>query len=141
LEQLRFNRKFDFKIIKDPAIEDDTAIPSLLLQPYVENAVIHGVVPKEDQGLIEVRFSQKEDILLCEIEDNGIGIETSKKMKEGSVRAHKSMALEISQKRIETMEKLEKKKVPLTIKEQKDENGNIKGTKITMEFPLEYIAH
>jgi len=141
LEQLRFNRKFDFKIIKDPAIEDDTAIPSLLLQPYVENAVIHGVVPKEDQGLIEVRFSQKEDILLCEIEDNGIGIETSKKMKEGSVRAHKSMALEISQKRIETMEKLEKKKVPLTIKEQKDENGNIKGTKITLEFPLEYIAH
>lgn len=47
LEQLRFNNKFDFKISKDPKIEDDASIPSLLLQPYVENAIIHGVGPKE----------------------------------------------------------------------------------------------
>src|SRR6218665_221415 len=50
LEQLRFNHKFDFKISKDPKIEDDASTPSLLLQPYVENAIIHGVVPKDGKG-------------------------------------------------------------------------------------------
>ena len=139
LEQLRFNRKFEFKIIKDPIIEDDTAIPSLLLQPYIENAIIHGVVPKEGIGFIRIQFQQKNDTLLCEIEDNGVGIETSQKQKEGSVRAHKSMALEITKKRLETMEKLDKKTVLLTIKEIKSDEGKTTGTKVSLELPLEYI--
>ena len=141
LEQLRFNRKFEFKIIKDPIIEDDTAIPSLLLQPYIENAIIHGVVPKEGVGFIRIQFQQKNDTLLCEIEDNGVGIETSQKSKEGSVRAHKSMALEITKKRLETMEKLDKKTVLLTIKEIKSNEGKTTGTKVSLELPLEYIKN
>jgi len=139
LEQLRFKKKFDFKITKAPEIEDDTAIPSLLLQPYVENAIIHGVAPKDEDGMISVAFSQENDTLICEIEDNGIGIETSRKMKKDSVKGHKSMAMEISRKRIETMEKLDKKKVPLSITEMKNKNGETKGTKVTLRFPLEYI--
>ena len=141
LEQLRFNRKFNFEIIKDSAIEDDTAIPSLLLQPYVENAIIHGVAPKNGNGMIKVIFSQKNETLICEIEDNGIGIETSRKLKKDSVKGHKSMAMEISRKRLETMEKLDKKSVPLTIYEMKNENGETKGTKVTLEFPLQYIQN
>ena len=141
LEQLRFNRKFDFEIIKDSEIEDDTAIPSLLLQPYVENAIIHGVAPKNGNGMIKVVFSQKNETLICEIEDNGIGIETSRKLKKDSVKGHKSMAMEISRKRLETMEKLDKKSVPLTIYEMKNENGETKGTKVTLEFPLQYIQN
>jgi len=139
LEQLRFKQKFDFKITKASEIEDDTAIPSLLLQPYVENAIIHGVAPKDGDGMINVNFRQENNALICEIEDNGIGIETSRKMKKDSVKGHKSMAMEISRKRIETMEKLDKKKVPLTIAEMKNENGETKGTKVTLRFPLEYI--
>jgi tetratricopeptide (TPR) repeat protein len=139
LEQLRFNQKFDFKITKDPLIEDDTALPSLLLQPYIENSVIHGVVPKEGKGLIEVNFSQTEESLICEITDNGIGIETSKKLKENLVNVHKSMAMEISQKRLETLAELEKKKVNLTITEMKGENNITEGTKVVLELPLEYI--
>ena len=141
LEQLRFNRKFNFEIIKDSEIEDDTAIPSLLLQPYVENAIIHGVAPKNGNGMIKVIFSQKNETLICEIEDNGIGIETSRKLKKDSVKGHKSMAMEISRKRLETMEKLDKKSVPLTIYEMKNENGETKGTKVTLEFPLQYIQN
>ncbi|NML71810.1 tetratricopeptide repeat protein [Chryseobacterium sp. RP-3-3] len=139
LEQLRFNQKFEFKIIKDPLIEDDTALPSLLLQPYIENSVIHGVVPKEGQGLIQIHFSQTEESLICEITDNGIGIETSKKLKKNLVNVHTSMAMEISQKRLETLEKLEKKKVNLTITEIKGENNTSEGTKVVLELPLEYI--
>lgn len=139
LEQLRFNQKFDFKIFKDPLIEDDTALPSLLLQPYVENAVIHGVVPRKEKGLITISFNQTKEFLICEIEDNGTGIETSKKMKENSMNVHKSMAMEISKKRLETWEELEKKKVSMTIVELKDKNGGSKGTRVLLKLPLEYI--
>lgn len=139
LEQLRFNQKFDFKINKDSEIEDDTAIPSLLLQPYVENAIIHGVAPKDGKGFIRIDFTQNDDQLLCVIEDDGVGINTSRELKKNSVNVHKSMALEISKKRLETLEELENKKVNLRIEELKDENNNSRGTRITLELPLNYI--
>jgi len=139
LEQLRFNQKFNFKISKDSEIEDDTAIPSLLLQPYVENAIIHGVAPKDGSGFIKIDFTQKDDQLICVIEDDGIGINTSRELKKNFVNVHKSMALEISKKRLETLEELENRKVNLKIEELKDENNNGKGTRITLELPLNYI--
>ncbi|MCD9854134.1 tetratricopeptide repeat protein [Epilithonimonas sp. JDS] len=141
LEQLRFNQKFDFKINKDSDIEDDTAIPTLLLQPYVENAIIHGVAPKEGKGFIKINFSQKDDQLICTIEDDGVGIESSKELKKDSVNAHKSMALEISKKRLETLEKIENKKVGLEIEELKDAIGKTLGTKITLKLPLNFIKN
>ncbi len=140
LEQLRFNNKFDFKISKDPEIEDDTAIPSLLLQPYVENAIIHGVVPKEGKGFIGITFQQTDEYLICTIKDNGVGIEQSKMGKTNFVNAHKSMAMEISQKRLETLEQLEDKKIELDITELKD-NDMVSGTQVLIKLPLEFINH
>lgn len=139
LEQLRFNQKFEFKINKASEIEDDTAIPSLLLQPYVENAIIHGLAPKDGKGFISIDFTQNDDQLICVIEDDGVGINTSRELKKNSVNIHQSMALEISKKRLETLEELENQKVNLTIEELKDENNNGKGTRITLELPLNYI--
>ncbi|KFC24772.1 tetratricopeptide repeat protein [Chryseobacterium sp. FH1] len=139
LEQLRFNQKFDFKINKDSEIEDDTAIPSLLLQPYVENAIIHGVAPKDGRGFIKIDFTQKDEQLICVIEDDGVGIETSRELKKNSVNVHQSMALDISKKRLKTLEELENKKVNLKIEELKDENNDSKGTRIRLELPLNYI--
>ncbi|TDX84848.1 tetratricopeptide repeat protein [Epilithonimonas xixisoli] len=139
LEQLRFNQKFDFKINKDSEIEDDTAIPSLLLQPYVENAIIHGVAPKDGKGFIKIDFTQKDEQLICVIEDDGVGIDTSRELKKNSVNVHQSMALDISKKRLKTLEELENKKVNLKIEELKDENNNSRGTRITLELPLNYI--
>lgn len=141
LEQLRFNQKFDFKINKDSDIEDDTAIPTLLLQPYVENAIIHGVAPKDGKGAIKISFSQKEEQLICTIEDDGVGIESSKELKRNSVSAHKSMALEISKKRLETLEKIENKKVNLEILELKDENNKTTGSRITLKLPLNFVKN
>ena len=141
LEQLRFSQKFDFSIHKSQEIEDDTAIPALLLQPYVENAIIHGVAPKESRGFIKIDFMLKADYLICTIEDNGIGIETSQKMKENMVQVHKSMALEISKKRLETLEELENKKVILNVSELKNDDGTAKGTLIILELPLKFIKN
>ena len=141
LEQLRFNKKFDFKINKDPKIEDDTAIPTLLLQPYIENAILHGVAPKEGKGFININFLQKNEYLTCVIEDNGVGINSSKELKKNSVNAHRSMALEISRKRLEMLEELENKKVDLEIEELKDENNMTGGTRITLHLPLNFIKN
>jgi tetratricopeptide (TPR) repeat protein len=139
LEQLRFNQKFDFSISKASDIEDDTALPPLLLQPFVENAIIHGLIPKKEKGLIAIKFSIKNENLVCTIEDNGIGFHKSQKIKESLVSVHKSMALDITKKRLEMMEVSTSQKANVEIEENKNNQGEILGTKVVLNLPLQYI--
>lgn len=135
LEQLRFNQIFDFKITKDKNIEDDMALPPLLIQPFVENAIIHGLIPKKEFGLVSIDFSLTDKNLICTITDNGIGFNKSKEMKENSVQIHKSMALDIIKKRLEMMGDSTSKATAFTI-EEIIENGEIKGTKVVLLLPI-----
>ncbi len=139
LEQLRFNNKFEFTIHSSTAIEDDMALPPLLIQPFVENAILHGMVPKEGNGKIEVNFNVINNQLICTIIDDGIGFNKSKELKENSVKAHQSMALEITKKRLEMMENTTSKKSEVKIEELKDTNGNPCGTKVELNLPLQYL--
>ncbi|WP_298119810.1 tetratricopeptide repeat protein [Flavobacterium sp.] len=139
LEQLRFNQKFDFTISKSSDIEDDTALPPLLLQPFVENAIIHGLIPKKEKGLISIKFSLENESLICTIEDNGIGFNKSKEIKESLVSVHKSMALDITKKRLEMMEVSTSQKAHVEIEENKNNQGEILGTKVVLNLPLQYI--
>jgi LytS/YehU family sensor histidine kinase len=139
LEQLRFNNKFEFTIHSSTAIEDDMALPPLLIQPFVENAILHGMVPKEGNGKIEVNFNVINNQLICTIIDDGIGFNKSKELKENSVKAHQSMALEITKKRLEMMENTTSKKSEVKIEELKDANGNPCGTKVELNLPLQYL--
>ena len=139
LEQLRFNQKFDFKIHKAFDIEDDTALPPLLLQPFVENAIIHGLIPKKEKGSISIKFSLENESLICAIEDNGIGFNKSKEIKESLVSVHKSMALDITKKRLEMMEASTSQKANVEIEEHKNNQGEILGTKVVLNLPLQYI--
>jgi tetratricopeptide (TPR) repeat protein len=138
LEQLRFNNKFNFSIIKSQEIEDDMALPPLLLQPFVENAIIHGVIPKKEMGSIAVRFEIEKECLLCTVEDSGIGFQQSKAQKENSVAAHKSMALDITKKRLEMIESVTHQKANVTMEEIKNNQGEILGTKVTLHLPIQY---
>lgn len=138
LEQLRFNKVFDFKITKDNNIEDDMALPPLLIQPFVENAIIHGLIPKKEFGLVSVDFSLTDKHLICTITDNGIGFSKSKEMKENSVQVHKSMALDIIKKRLEMMGDSTSKSTTFTIEEIK-ENNEIKGTKVVLLLPVQFL--
>lgn len=139
LEQLRFNNVFEFKITKSKDIEDDMALPPLLLQPFVENAIIHGLIPKKENGTISVDFSIESDNLVCTILDDGIGFEKSKEIKENLVAIHKSMALDITKKRLEMMEASTAQKANVKIKEIKNELGEIQGTKVVLKLPIQYI--
>lgn len=139
LEQLRFNNVFDFKITKSSDIEDDMAIPPLLLQPFVENAIIHGLIPKKENGTISIDFSLDKENLICTILDDGIGFEKSKEIKENLVAIHKSMALDITKKRLEMMEASTAQKAKVEIKEMKNNEGEIQGTKVVLNLPIQYI--
>jgi len=141
LEQLRFNNIFDFTITKDPSIEDDMALPPLLLQPFVENAIIHGLVPKKRKGAINVDFVLQNDNLACTITDDGIGFNRSKLLKENSVTVHKSMALEITRKRLEVIQAFTSKTSQVEIIELTDTNGEPAGTKIILNLPIQYSSN
>lgn len=140
LEQLRFNRMFDFNITKDPQIEDDMAIPPLLLQPFVENAIIHGIVPKKERGSININFSLLNDKLVCTVTDDGIGFSKSKELKENSVTVHKSMALEITRKRLEVIQAFTSKTSQVDISELTDTEGHVAGTRIVLNLPIQFAA-
>ena len=139
LEQLRFNNKFDFSISKGKDIEYDMALPPLLLQPFVENAIIHGLIPKNEKGTIAISFSTEKENLICTIEDNGIGFDKSKEIKESLVSVHKSMALDITRKRLEMMEATTSRKANVEITVIKNDKGDILGTKVVLNLPIQYI--
>ena len=140
LEQLRFNKKFEFVITTSPDLEDDMALPPLLIQPFIENAILHGMVPKEGDGSIEVRFDVSDNQLVCTITDDGIGYVTSKALKENSVTAHRSMALEITKKRLQMMEAATTQSASVTIEETLDENKQASGTKVVISLPIQYTS-
>ncbi|WP_197062248.1 tetratricopeptide repeat protein [Flavobacterium rivuli] len=141
LEQLRFNNMFQFTITKNPDIEDDMAIPPLLLQPFVENAIIHGIVPKKQHGNIYVDFAVSGDKLICTVTDDGIGINRSQKLKEKSVTVHKSLALEITKKRLEVIQAVTSKTSRVEINELTDAFGVPNGTRIILNLPIQYASN
>ena len=88
MEQIR-STHFTYSIDTDPSIDpEDIFIPPMLIQPIIENAIWHGTETEKGTIHINIRFSQKNDQLLCEIEDNGIGIENSLKQKTGNLMHH-----------------------------------------------------
>src|SRR6476660_8231990 len=101
LEVLRFDYHFDYKIL----VEDDLdisglKIPPLIIQPYVENAIWHGLMHKEEKGQLDIKVSQEDSFLYVKITDNGIGRKKAAGLTSKSATKHKSMGLRITANRI-----------------------------------------
>ena len=100
LEKLRFENKFDFSIVVHPSIDiKDNYIPGLLIQPFVENSINHGIVylPKGKIGLVLININKNADVIDITINDNGIGRKKAKEMKSRlakSYRSHSSLIVE-----------------------------------------------
>ena len=139
LEQLRFQDKFEFEIQSTENVEFNMGLPPLLIQPFVENAILHGMVPKEGKGKISVNFDVQNEQLVCTITDDGIGLSESKLLKENSVTAHQSMALEITKKRLKIMESITSKSAKIEIIELNSAQQKT-GTKVTLFLPIQYIS-
>jgi len=106
LEKMRMNDKFEFNITMEETIEPEAIeIPPMIIQPFVENAILHGLKHKEGKGILQISFTLKNDILVCEITDNGIGRQSAAEMKNKSAAGHKSSAINITEERLKRLGK------------------------------------
>jgi PAS domain S-box-containing protein len=102
LESLRFTDKFSYTIEVDPSLDaSDVEIPALLVQPYVENALLHGLLNKTGPGSLSIRFDDAYPYIRCTIEDNGVGRAAAADIKSRKTTGHKSVGMLLCQERLE----------------------------------------
>jgi LytS/YehU family sensor histidine kinase len=136
MEQLRFKKEFDFDIIIDEQIDaDDNYIPPMLIQPFAENAIIHGLRHKKEKGFLQIRLSRAEDLMLCEIEDNGVGRKRSVEINQNRPK-HTSLGMKVTHERIEILKQQVNKNAEVVILDLEDEMGVPVGTKVKLIIPL-----
>jgi hypothetical protein len=116
IERIRFENKFDYEIKVSDDIDTTTVeLPPLIIQPFVENAILHGLLPLTHKGFLLIRIEHVDDMLLCTVEDNGIGREKAKLLKKEYLTKHKSHGIEITLKRIELFNKEHSKEAGVQI--------------------------
>ena len=131
LEHFRFQDKFDYEIILDEKLKvDDFVIPPMLLQPYIENAVWHGLRYKETRGRLEIRFDQTDsETITITISDNGIGRQRSKALKTANQKKQQSKGMGNIKKRIQILNQMYKDKVDVTVSDLETDGS---GTRVSL---------
>lgn len=136
LERLRFDDLFDFKIEIDPKIDPEYIyLPPMLIQPFIENAIMHGIKGKEGKGLVTLNIKAESDFLICIVEDNGVGRE--KTFKIGNKADHVSLGTQVTLERLEILRQEVTPKAGMEIIDLKDKNGIGTGTRVVLQIPYE----
>lgn len=136
LEKMRFEEDFSYEINTVGNISDTIMIPSMLIQPYVENAIKHGLLHKKGLKTVQVIFTQNANYLTVEVIDNGIGIEASEKINAIRNKKHESFASEANKKRIEILNSNTKNNIGIETITLKNEHHQTIGTKIIIKIPI-----
>lgn len=136
LEAMRFKDRFEYKITTHDVDLEMFKIPAMILQPFIENSIIHGILPQENvKGLIEINVELHGDTLEILIRDNGIGFHQSMSRKTPDTGDHRSQGMEITSKRIELMQKFSDKTMELIgPKEIIGDDGSINGTYVLLKL-------
>jgi anti-sigma regulatory factor (Ser/Thr protein kinase) len=139
LESMRFSDKLSYSFTVDETIDlKSIMVPALILQPFIENAIWHGIMPKEDGGTVYVAVSRKEDKIFCVVEDNGIGRELSMRNKfKGSSPTHQSKGVRLTQSRIELNNTLNQRSATVEIIDKTNGSNEPAGTKVILTFSEE----
>lgn len=137
LESLRFKDKFEYKITVDEEIDPLMhEVPTMLIQPYVENSICHGLMPKEGKGFVNIDLKLKDDYILCVIEDNGIGRDAAKERNLKRENNHNSLGTQITKSRLDLVNELYGTSLQTIYTDIKDENGDSAGTRVEIHIPL-----
>lgn len=105
-EQLQHRNLFEYEIILDPDLEIVSySLPPMLIQPFVENAIKHGLMYKEEKGTLSIHFYQEKNKLVCKIEDDGVGREKALEIQQSSLRIYRSYGTKLVEERIELLNK------------------------------------
>src|SRR6185436_13701400 len=136
LEELRFENKFSYSIKADERLNTEAIyIPGMLIQPFVENSIKHGIRFKKGEARVDINFTSADSVLICTISDNGIGRAEAAKLKPAE-EEYKSMGTAIVNERIEALSVVFKGKLKNYTSDLKDEHGNPTGTCVTIEIPF-----
>ena len=143
LEQLRFSNKFEYQIVVDEKIDiENTEIPPLLIQPYIENAILHGLINKNGEGDLYLSLEKNNGLIICKIEDNGIGRAKAQEIEQGKVSRHKSLGITVTEERISGLFALLDYKMEVVIedlyktKQPSEETPQPAGTRVTISIPV-----
>lgn len=133
---MRFEERMDYEIVVDPEIDPNRIeIPTMLLQPYVENAVKHGINHPRHKGKITIHFEEQSDVLVCSIEDNGMGIKRTKAMGMDNFRKYLIAGMELSKARAEWINKLFHTDIRIEVIDKEEKFGDMSGTLVRIWVP------
>lgn len=140
MEQMRFESGFDYEVQLGAGVEPfSLKIPPMLLQPYIENAIIHGLAKKEGKGKVELQCDLEPAHLKVTITDNGMGIKASQKLKTTIGAMHKSVGMTITQKRLALLS-ANGQNGKVETKEVEDLEGRVIGTSVVVWIPVSNAA-
>jgi len=138
LQEIRYSNKFEYTVDVDPQIDTESlTIPPMLAQPFIENAIEHGIKHKKGKGQIYIRFKLIDLSIHIEVEDDGVGRQKAQELEKEFMKDHQSMATEITRDRIRVLNKKKKNKIQFNIIDLKNDNGKLSGTLVKIDIPLE----
>lgn len=139
LEALRFDHHFDYTITLEEDLDISMLrVPPLIIQPYAENAIWHGLMNKKEKGHLEVEIFQQEDMLCCRIIDDGIGRKKAAEIKSKFTSTYKSMGIGITADRIAMLHRNNQLDTYITITDLVCADGSAGGTAVTLKLPVRY---
>jgi LytS/YehU family sensor histidine kinase len=137
LESIRFRDKFDYEIRLDEEIDPLMyKIPTLLIQPYVENAICHGLMLRKDKGKVTISLALRRNYIACTIEDDGIGREASMEINQKKQANHHSLGTRITESRLDLVNSLYGTSLKTSFTDLHDEQGNAAGTRVEIHIPI-----
>lgn len=142
MEQLRFDNRFDFDITIDPHIQpDQIELPSMLIQPYLENAIWHGLLHKTSRGKLWLRFTLVQPAVMeIAVVDNGVGRAMAAELKSKQALKKKSYGMRITEDRIAILNQTQKINATCTVQDLYDAQGQAAGTQVVLRVPIHLIT-
>ena len=144
LEHMRFKEKFRYEIVVEPNVNSsDVKLPAMMLQPYVENSIWHGILPMERQGHVRIRVAAgAPGRVQVHIADDGIGVVRSRSLKNGADGDHISRGIDITKGRADVLRELHVTDIRITGPvEVLQEDGTPAGTTVTIDLPYNHPPH
>ncbi|HEV7333870.1 MAG TPA: histidine kinase [Flavisolibacter sp.] len=141
LEEVRSPGSFQYRIEAGPSVHPaKTMIPSMLIQPFVENAIKHGVMHLSGRkGQIHISFEQNKEALLCKVDDNGIGRKASEKINKAKPVGHQSSGIEITINRLRLLHQEQNTAFFYEVIDKENEQGEAKGTTVKFSIPIKKV--
>ena len=139
IEKARFEEDFNYHILVDNEIDaENIKIPTMLLQPYVENAVKHGLLHKQGEKAVTIHFQKETEHIKISIDDNGIGRQKSTELNAIKNKNHNSFATEAMQNRVNLLNQYNQKNISIQYIDKTNLNNQPTGTSVVFEIPITY---